>query len=300
VPLKTEINKRQLPEDVDIAFVCLHNETGDVLAYYPTLSESSGYDNCRFANRDVASTFKPFGYAIALESGSIRADETFMDEPRTFPSLDGPGEYTVENYRNSYLMRPLTIEEAIAVSSNSVATQVYHRVKQDMIRQFLEKLALPSKYDVNRLPIGRYAIPPITLASRATLFARGGSFVYPRLIREIRASDGVPVQEMVKTSGQIFSTAVCQTISSAMQRCLSTGTGARASDLSSRVRGKTGSSSDALAIMQSLGTTCVLWIGRRNSNRDLQMSGGRLAVPLLAEFYRALLKEKRELMPVWS
>jgi membrane peptidoglycan carboxypeptidase len=300
-PLRNEINKKLLPEDTDLAFVCLHNQTGDVLAYFPSLNENSGYDNCRFANRDIASTFKLFGYAIALESGSIRSDETFADEPMTFPSLDGRGGfYRVDNYRDSYSMRLLTIDEAIAKSSNIVATQVYHRVRQNVIRQFLEKLALPTEYDVNRLPIGRYAIPPLVLASRAAVFARGGSFVFPRFISEIRVSDDQQKQEPVKVSQQIFSADVCRTISLAMQRCLSNGTGARAADLAGRVRGKTGSSTDALAIMQSLETTCVLWIGRRNSNVDLKMSGGRIAIPRLAEFYRSLLKEKEELMSVWN
>lgn len=292
---------KPLPADTDLAFVCLENETGNILAYIPTVQKNREFDNCRQAKRGIASTIKPFIYGIALESGAVRADETFLDAPAEFPRLDGGGTYSVDNYKNQYLMRELNIEEAIAVSSNVIAMRVYHRINQDVLREFLKKLSFPPEYNRNLLPLGLYAVPPLDAASRATAFARGGSFVMPRFVSEIKSGDETKRKiEPVNISEQVFSPSVCQIISRAMQRCAASGTAATAKDISGRVRAKTGSSSDSLCIYQSKATTSFLWIGQSSTNADLQISGGKLAAPRLADFYRALLKTRSNLMPIWN
>ena len=298
-PLKTRIKGSRMPSSTDLAFACLSNETGDVLAYVPSCDEKSGQDNCRFAERDIASVAKIYVYAIALQSGAIRPDDTFLDEPMTFPRLDQRGTYSADNYGGRYTMRALSIEEALAFSSNVAALQVYHRIDQGLLRAHLAALKLPPKYNLNYMPLGLYAIPPLVVASRSTLFARGGSYVLPRFIRNVSAG-GQRSEAPVLASEQIFRADVCEIVSRAMQRCVAAGTASAASDLAKRVRAKTGSSSDAWCVMSSKGTTCALWIGDRNANTDLRTTGGRLAAPLLADFYRALLSERPELMPVWN
>lgn len=300
-PIIKGIKKNLFPADTDLAFICLSNDTGNILAYIPTCQNNKEYDNCRLARRGIASTIKPFIYGIALESGAVSPNETFLDAPAEFPRLDGSGTYSVDNYKSQYLMRELTVEEAIAISSNVIAMRVYHRINPNTLQGFLKKLSFPSEYNKNFLPLGLYAVPPLEAASRASLFARGGSFVMPRFITEIQSvNDSKRETEQINVSEQIFSPSVCQIISRAMQRCLASGTGAAASDLSRRVRGKTGSSSDSLCIFQSKATTSFLWIGRSNTNTDLQMSGGRLAAPRLADFYRALIKVRPDLAPAWD
>lgn len=298
-PLKAKIKSSRMPASTDLAFACLSNETGDVLAYVPTYDEKSGLDNCRFALRDIASVAKIYVYAIALQSGAIRPDDTFMDEPMTFPRLDERGTYSANNYGGRYTMRALSIEEALAFSSNVAALQVYHRIDQGLLRAHLAALKFPPLYNLNFMPLGLYAIPPLVVASRSTLFARGGSYVLPRFINDISAGSQRS-EARVMASEQIFRADVCELVSRAMQRCVAGGTASVAADLAKHVRAKTGSSSDAWCVMGSKETTCALWIGDRNANTNLKMTGGRLAAPLLADFYRALRSERPELMPVWD
>lgn len=299
-PILKEVNK-SLPADTDLAFVCLANETGNVLAYIPTIQKNKEYDNCRQAKRGIASTIKPFIYGIALESGAIGPNETFSDAPAEFPRLDGDGTYSVNNYKNQYLNRELNIEEAIAVSSNVIAMRVYHRIDQNVLREFLKKLSFPPDFNKNFLPLGLYPVSPLDTASRATSFARGGSFVMPRLVSEINSSDKSKNKiEQIAVSEQVFSSPVCQLISSAMRRCAMSGTGIVARDISNRVRVKTGSSSDSLCLYQSKATTSFLWIGQSSTNTDLRMTGGKLAAPRLADFYRALSNVRSDLVPFWD
>lgn len=300
-PLVTEIKAGRLPEDTDAGFVCLSNKTGDAMALVPSAQTGSGFDNTRFAQRYVASTFKIFVYLVALEIGAISPDETFRDEPMSFRSLDGSGEYyKVSNYNDDYSSGQLSVEEAFARSSNVIAQQIYHRVDQEVWRKYLTALALPLNYDPNFLPLGRIIIPPLVLASRATVIARNGSFVLPRLVDTIQNGNNPPQAEPVETSPQIFRPEVCRIVSRAMRRCVEGGTASKASALANRVRAKTGSSSDALCVMETRETTSVLWIGRKDSTDDLQQTGGRLAVPRLASFYGSLLKKRPDLVPIWN
>jgi membrane peptidoglycan carboxypeptidase len=299
-PLRQRIHLRGLPSDTDIAFVCMRNATGDVIGYIGTLQENSEFDNCRSGSRDIGSTAKPIIYGIALQSGAISAAETFIDERLTFPRFDGGGTYSPRNYGDHYTNRSVAIEDALAISSNSVALQVYHRIRQDTLRSYVDALSLPADYNVNLMPLGRWAVPPLLLAAAFTIFPNAGHAATPRLVTAMTGIDGRRSDEPVRTTPQIFAESVCSIISQAMRSCLTHGTGTAASDLANVARGKTGSSQDALSVLQSREMTTVLWIGRRDTAQDLKITGGHVAMPLLARFFREIRKVRPSLVPVWG
>ncbi len=298
LPLRDRLAKR-FP-DVDMAFVCVRNATGDVLAYIPTFRDNSEFDNCRIETRDIGSTAKPIAYAIALQTGVVSSGDTFLDERMEFPRLDGPGTYSPHNFGDSYTHRNLTLVEALAKSSNSVATQVYHRIDQQRLRDYVKALNLPLTYNVNLMQLGRWAVSLLSLASAFTAFPNGGYAAQPRFISAKVYPDGHREDIPVRKTSKLFREDVCALVSEGMKMCLTNGTGAfAASDLSDRARGKTGSSQDALSVLQSREITAVIWIGNQKSNEDLKMTGGRIAMPYLARFFRALKRERPELVPPW-
>lgn len=299
-PFRTQVKKRELPSDADIAFVCLRNATGDVLAYLGTLQEDSEFDNCRQSVRDIGSTVKPLIYAIALETGALSPDETFPDKPLSFQRLDQAGEYRPHNFNNSYTHRLLGIEEALALSSNSVALQVYHKIRQGALRAAITAMGLPLDYNINLLPLGRWSVTPLQLASVMTVFPNNGAFVAPRFLKTVSSEGGVRTELPIKRSAQIFHSDVCAIVSRAMRACVERGTGNVAADLAEVARGKTGTSQDLLSVLQSKEITTVLWLGRRNSNQDLKMVAGRTAMPALARYFRSLRKVRPEFFPLWG
>src|SRR5947209_12829342 len=67
-PLRERLSKRY--PDADIAFLCIHNLSGDVLAYIPTFRDGAEFDNCRVDTRDIGSTAKPIAIGVALQTNA--------------------------------------------------------------------------------------------------------------------------------------------------------------------------------------------------------------------------------------
>lgn len=300
--VRQSVRRNQLPRDADIGFVCLHNSTGNVLGYIPTSQERSEVDNCRTRTRDVGSIPKPLFYAFGLDSGAISLADTFVDEPTTFSRLDHSGEYTAQNYGGNYTHEPLTIIDSIALSSNVAMLKAYHRFDQRLLRRQLQALDLPvDGANVNLMALGRWTPPLLNLASAFTSLPNGGYRVAPRFITTITTHKDGHVTEIPVRRNRVFNAAACELVLEGMRACLTRGTGMRAAaDLSNVARAKTGSSQDSLAALMTRELTMLLWIGRRNSNRDLRITGGALALPLLGTLLRNLIRERPELAPTWN
>jgi membrane carboxypeptidase/penicillin-binding protein PbpC len=291
-----DMKKRgQLSKDAEVAFICLDNETGDVLAYLGgnSVNAEKNMDFLLAKNRDTGSVIKPIFYVIALDTGAISATDVFMDEPMKFLSLDGRNEtYSFDNYRNSYQNKALTIEESIADSSNVCMLQAYHRTDRQKLAGKMDALGMPledGKYNVNLLPVS-WSPNLIEIASAYTTLANGGVRSSPRLTID---------QPLRKT--QVFSAESCSVALRGMRQVLTAGTGAKAAkDLASVARAKTGSSYDSLALLQTRKITMVIRVGTRNSVKDLKKTGGALALPLLADYTRELRRVRAELVPVWE
>lgn len=280
-----------LPKTVDLAFVCLDNQTGAVLAYIPALPPEV-YDFALSDKRDTGSVFKPLFYAIAIDTDAISPSDTFMDSPTRFPRLDGKGgTYTFKNFGDIYENRLMTVEEAIADSKNVVMLKVYHRTDRQMLSQKLNALGVPlesRKTDINLLPVS-WTLNLVEVASAFTTLAGDGWRTSPRFVAE---------QPVKRTP--VFSPETCRLVLRGMQRSLTDGTGVAAKDLSNVARAKTGSSYDSIAVLQTRKVTLVLRVGNRDSNKDIKKTGGKLALPLLAEYLREIIRARPELAPVWE
>lgn len=290
-----DMKKRgQLPKDTEVAFICLDNETGDILAYLGgnSLTSEKNSDFLLAKNRDTGSVLKPIFYVIALDTGAISVADTFMDKPTTFHKLDAHnGTYDFDNYKNIYKNRALTIEEGIAYSSNVCMLQAYHRINSQNLAEKLNDLGMPlevGKYNINLLPVS-WNPNLIEIASAYTTLANGG----------FRSSPRLTVDQPLRHT-QVFSAESCNVVLRGMQKVLTDGTGKKAAkDLANVARAKTGSSYDSLAVLQTRKLTMVIRIGNRSSVKDLKRTGGSLALPILAKYTRELRRSRPELVPDW-
>jgi membrane peptidoglycan carboxypeptidase len=217
----------------------------------------------------------------------------------SFPCPECQGhEYSPGNYGGRYANAPLTLTEALARSSNMVMMQVVRRMNLLSVLPVIAALGLPAPTNFNTMALG-WDMSPLALCTAMTALPNGGAAVRPRYV--VRRVTGGRTEEVppVRTR-QMLDLSVCNFVIEAMRACLTRGTGRVASDLSSYMAGKTGSSDSAWAVLCGPRLTAALWIGRRDTNHDIGYTGGALAMPLLADAMRRLRRSRTDLFPAWG
>lgn len=287
--LRTKIREGHLLRTTDVAFVAIENETGRVRAAIPALSGE--LDISRRTHRDLGSTWKPLQAASALTRHAISPEETFADTgPMKF------GGQLIHNYGNNYSGQSLSIVDCIARSSNVCAMQVQQRLSVNEWRAAITLLNLPLPRSFDKIGIGDdWPVPVTRLASAYTSLANGGEMVMPSYIAAAMAEGNVFEAPIIRR--KVFDAYACRVALDGMEACLTRGSGKAAASESAVARGKTGTTQDSLAVLQTRKISLAVWIGDRQSNRDLKQTGGALAMRLLADFLREVRRTRPELAP---
>jgi membrane peptidoglycan carboxypeptidase len=297
--LREKIAGRKLPPDTDCAFVLIEVPGGNVLAYLGTIREEVEFDNASNLVRSCGSLAKPVCYAAALQFGRASQDEMVMDAPRGFDCGDCPGGvWRPKNYGGNYAHAPMTLREAFARSRNIPAIEIYRRLPRAEFTRALDALGLPHPKNFTTAPLG-VEWKPFEIAVAFTSFVNHGTPVEPGFDTG-PVVNGVEQRVNMVNRDRVFREDVCQFIIGAGRDCLSRGTGRGAADLADRLAGKTGSADSALAALFGPRLCAVIWIGNRSTNDDLNSTGGALAMPLMADFFRRLWNARPELLPKWS
>jgi penicillin-binding protein 1A len=293
-PIRAARERGTLPGDVTLGFVLLDNASGDVLVYVQSLEPSRLDYAAGLHTRDIGSLAKPFVFLAALASGAVSPSDEFLDAP-----LARAGGWVPDNHDHHYLRRMLALPEALGESSNVVSFQVYRRTPEHAFLRTVQALGLPSSFDREQASVGRWTASPLELASAYSVFAGDGTLVAPRMISGVIDSQGAVVRRIEANRRAAFDERWCRVVADGMKLCLTEGTGRAARDLGDVCRGKTGTSTlDAWAVLQSRRVTACLWVGR-GSPQDLDLTGGEIAMPRLAAFFRELRRMRPDLVPSW-
>src|SRR5690606_2676287 len=93
------------------------------------------FDHVNQAKRQAGSTFKPFAYVAALESGMAPCDE-YTDKPVRIEFTNNKGEHEVWEPKNAdwtFSHRDLSLRHATARSLNTVTAQITQDVGWDKV-----------------------------------------------------------------------------------------------------------------------------------------------------------------------
>ena len=173
-----------------VAVAVLDNATGDWLAW-----EGSGdYFGSNFggaidgvvALRQPGSALKPFTYAVAFERGFSPAT-VLPDVPASFPTAQDGIVYTPRNYDGAY-RGPLRARAALAGSENVPAVALLSKVGTPSLLRLLRNAGFS---DLNKsadyyglgVTLGDAEVRLEQLVAAYSVFARGGSYIEPRMIR---------------------------------------------------------------------------------------------------------------------
>lgn len=233
--------------------------SGDILAMVSIHDGSMNALSAINTPYEPGSTLKPLTVAGLLEHGLA----TLGDSVDT-----GSGSWTV-NGRTISDVHPeggvMTIGHALEISSNvgvAKAAQVMEpAIRYQNLRDFglgvqtglglpgegsgtLRRPELWSKQSAVSLAIGyEVSVTPIQMAMAYGVFANGGRLMAPRLVKEIRDSEGQVLQSFQsRLVRQVISPKVTQQISDVLVNAVEDGTGTRARLSTFAVAGKSGTS----------------------------------------------------------
>tara|TARA_R110002110_G_scaffold98380_6_gene251860 strand:- start:5779 stop:8295 length:2517 start_codon:yes stop_codon:yes gene_type:complete len=195
------------------ALISLEAETGAIEALAGGYSfGQSKYNRAIQAKRQPGSTFKPFLYLAALESGMTPAT-IYNDAPIVFDDSELETAWRPQNSSGQFY-GPTPLREALYRSRNLVSIRLLRDVGIPQTLDYLKQLKVP----VDNMPkdlslsLGSGQLSPMELARGLAVIANGGYDVEPFLIQSITDVNG---ETIYKAPDVVLCDRDCDTIETA-------------------------------------------------------------------------------------
>lgn len=276
------------------SLMAVDNSDGEVLAMVGGRDfDLSQFNRATQAERQVGSSFKPYVYTAAMETGMTPYD-TVLDSPATFYTAGRP--YTPHNYEGDY-RGPMTLVDAFAESRNIPALRLADKVGIKRVIQVAHDFGITSNMP-SFLPVAIGAAD-ITLAEQVgaySVFPNDGIHIAPHYIRSIVQADGLPIQQQRPKVTEVIPVNIAREMMTLLEAVVQHGTGAAAAQMQHALAGKTGTTNnftDAWFIGFSPSVTCGTWVGfdNRQSLGDKE-TGAKAALPIWMDFMKVAVADK--------
>ncbi|MCK5080604.1 MAG: penicillin-binding protein [Candidatus Moranbacteria bacterium] len=191
------------------ALVALNPKNGQILAMVGSKDyfdqEIDGNVNVATRFRQPGSSFKPYVYAQALETGYTRKTILFDVETNFSTSDDEEDDYIPRNYLGNF-NGPVQLEDALATSLNIPAVKFLYLVGPEKAVSFaklmgLEGLNEPSRYGLS-LVLGGGEVKLLNHVGAFSVFANEGKKQNKTAILRIEDSKGEIIREFQEEEGE--------------------------------------------------------------------------------------------------
>ncbi|MEG4644661.1 penicillin-binding protein 1A [Paracoccus pantotrophus] len=303
---------RQVPE-VQGGFMAMDVNTGRVIAMQGGFSyQSSVFNRATQAQRQPGSSFKPFVYAAALDSGFNPAT-IVVDEPITVNTPQGL--WTPKNASGKFY-GPTPMRTGIEQSRNLMTIRIAQGIGMDTVAKYAEKFGV---YDhlghflANSL--GAQETTLFKMVAAYAMFANGGERVEPTLVDRVQDRRGRTIYRHDRrdcvTCGQptlpagaapeirsnrerVMDAITAYQLTSMLEGVVKRGSG-RGVNLPVPVAGKTGTTNDAkdvwfIGFTSNIVAGCYLGYDQPRT-LGANAYGGTLCVPVFNEFMQEAVKE---------
>ena len=302
------------PSRVQGAFMAMDVNTGRVLAMQGGFSyESSVYNRATQANRQPGSSFKPFVYAAALDSGYTPAT-IVIDAPIEINTPQGL--WRPKNASNQFY-GPTPLRTGIERSRNLMTIRLAQEVGMDIIGDYSEDFGV---YD----SLGRFLANSLgseettlyKMVAAYAMFANGGERVEPTLVDRIQDRYGKTVYRhdqrdcvdcerdrlqdgygprIVSNRERVMDAITAYQLTSMMKGVVDRGTASKYIKLPVPIAGKTGTTNDAkdvwfVGFSSNIVAGCYIGYDLPRS-LGKGASGGGTCGPVFQEFMSEAIKK---------
>jgi penicillin-binding protein 1A len=264
------------------AVVVLDPRTRRVLAVVGGYTYRQGdFNRAVRARRQAGSTFKPFVYAAAIDTGEVTPASMVNDAPEVYDL------WKPENYEKGEFQGPVRLRHALAKSINTVAIRVLHDIGAQRVVEVAHALGIESPLPAElSLALGSGSVTPMELTNAFATFAAGGKVAAPQALKRV-GREAIPA---VQTK-QAIRPEVAYIVVDMMRSVVTEGTAGAVQQLKMDVAGKTGTSNDARDawfVGMTSDRVVGVWVGFDDFRRELGKAeaGGRTALPIFIDIMK--------------
>jgi len=243
----------------------------------------SQFNRATDALRQPGSSFKPYVYAAALNSGGFRPNSVVVDSPVCI------GNWCPKNYSGGY-SGAMNLTAALTRSINVIPVKLSialgngnPKLGRAKIREVARKAGLRSPLiDTPSMPIGANEVTVLDHTGGFGIFVNGGKSITPHAVLEVRTAAGDLVWRFDrdgKKPVQVVDPQVALDITMMLNSAAEQGTGRRAILPGIRIAGKTGTTNayrDAWFVGYTGNFIAGVWFGNDDYQVTNRMTGGSL------------------------
>ena len=281
-------------KEINGAMVTLDPFTGGIISIVGGKNFKAGnFDRATMAGRQLGSSFKPFVYLKALESGY----EPYSVVVNDFVAY---GKWVPKNFDGRYTFNS-TLVNSLNLSLNIPAVKLMDAVTVEAFKEEMtDKIKLTSEVQNLTTALGSVDSTPVNTAANFSIFVNGGYIVKPNIIREIRDNQDILIYVADIEKVKAFDSVDVSVITAMLKTVVSNGTATRARVVDKSGRpiqqgGKTGTTNEHrtawfVGITPEYVTVC--YIGR-DDNKPMygKMTGGSAVAPMWGRYYQTLINK---------
>jgi len=278
--------------DPQCALIALDPQTGRVLAIVGGRNYGMSQLNRILAKRQPGSSFKPFVYATALNSGLstgggqvITPATMILDEPTTFYYDGRP--YAPSNFEHKFYGN-VSLRDALAHSLNVATVKLAEQTGYDAIVDLARRAGMNVEiHPTPAVALGAYEVTPLEIAGAYTIFDNHGVYSKPYFVSDIASDHGSIIFDNKPEHRDVLDPRVAFLMDQLLEEVVRSGTGAAvwSRGINFPIAGKTGTSHDGWFAGFTSKLICVVWVGF-DDNRELNLEGAHSALPVWAEFMK--------------
>jgi penicillin-binding protein 1A len=266
------------------------------------------YDHVNQAKRQAGSTFKPFAYLAALESGMNPCDK-FIDQAIRIPyKLKGKTEYwEPKNSSYTFSGREMSLRWAMGKSVNSITAQITEKVGAEKVVKYAHECGIESELlAVPSVSLGPNDVSVFEMVKAYGTFLNKGVRSEPILVEKILDLDGKLIEEFQSEQKRTLSEEIAWLMLYMLRGGMDEPEGTSQAlwewDLwkkNNQIGGKTGTSSDYvdgwyMGVTKDLVTG--VWVGCDERSVHFKTSetgeGSRTALPIFGKFMEKVYRDK--------